>query len=772
MRLRKFLLERYLIKSVTPYLILSFLILTGLLLLQQSGKFAEVLSFARNPFPLTLEILAKVLPGVMLFTLPMAVLVGTSTGFARMGSDSELVALRAAGLNRLRLTAPVLIFGVAIGVFAIFDAFVIAPRSVRSLRRVLARATLARLESPIQPRTFNTQLTGKVVYVRDGDRTRGEWGRVFIHWPDPGGTLRLITARKGRLDAGEDQTELVLSDAVVTTLAPPQDGSNANGQIITERSDQLRLKINSGRDTLAAQLERDPDEDELGWGDLMDRYRHGSAKTRREALASLCKRLALALTPIPFVLLGVGLGARARRGGRAVGAVFSLFAMVLYYLIFLGGDYLSRTGKISPIYGSWAAAALALAAGLWLMFSSDARISAPQAASPRRGKDRAAGSAQTRGEFRRLRLSLLGLLDRSVLTSLTLYFLLSLTVLVAVFLLFTFFETLRLAAARGTPTSLIPIYLLYLLPFATTAVVPIATMLSVLTTYALMARRNEAMSWWSTGQSFYRLALPSLVFSLLVCAAYYGLQERLLPEANRKQNSLRSQIRGEPVRAGSSPSGVQWLAVSDGRIYSYKYRGADGALEDVSEYLFDDEGVHLREVDRAQAGRQTPAGALALEGVSSVSGLDDPDGGVAQRSDEAVREDNVQFYLFKPMLKQPNEYKTAELRNDLRELSSPGLATPSSRLNALRVALWKRRLEPLNSLVMWINALPLALAFGRRSVIRPLALAVFLGLCFWLGSAVLSQAGTYGLISPQLAALALPSVLFLSGIYLLSKART
>jgi LPS export ABC transporter permease LptF len=768
---RKLLLERYLIKAVTPYLLLSFLILTGLLLLQQSGKFAEVLSFSRAPLSLTLEIMFGVLPGVILFTLPMSVLVGTSTGFARLGSDSELVALRAAGMSRWRLTTPVLIFGILISLFAVLDAFVIAPQAVRSMRQVLYRAALDKLESPIQPHSFNTQLPGKVVYVRDGDQTRGEWGRVFIHWSDPGGELRLITARKGRLDVGGDQTELVLSDAVVTTILSPRQGvSTTPRQIVTERSEQLRLRINSGRDTLAGQMDRAPDEDELGWGDLINKYRQSSGGGKRGALSSIYKRLALAVTPVPFVLLGVGLGTRARRGGRALGAVFSLFAMVLYYLIFLGGDYLARIGMVSPLIGSWAATAFTFLAGAWLILLSDVRLSAPAVAHGLKNHS-ARDLAVARRDFRSLRLSLLGLLDRSVLTSLILYFLLSLTILDAVFLIFTFFETLRMAALRGTPPSLIPLYLFYLIPFASMAILPIAMLLCVLTTYALMARRSETVSWLSTGQSFYRLALPSLIFSVFICIASYGVNERLLPAANRKQNSLRSQIRAEPARAGS-PSGSQWLAVSDEQIYSYKYSEGVEALEEPTLYQFDEEGIHLREVAHAKAGHPTQNGGLALEEVSVLGSLNEFNEGTVERGFGSVVDENTQFYLFKPQLKQPNEYETDDLRKDLRRLSGSIPTASSSYLNALTVTLWRRRLEPSYSLVMWINALPLALAFGRKSVIKPLALAVILGLLFWLGNAVLSQAGTYGLISPQLSVLMLPTLLLLSGMYLLSRART
>jgi LPS export ABC transporter permease LptF len=765
MLFRHTLLERYLIKTVIPYLLLSFFILTGLLLLQESGKFAEILSFSREPFLLTLEITLGVVPGVVLFTLPMSVLVGTATGFARMGSDSELVALRAAGVSHLRLTVPILIFGALISTFALLDGFIFAPKAAQSLRQVLYRATLDKLESPIQPHTFNTQMAGKVVYVRDGDQSLGEWERVFISWQDPGGELRLITARKGRLDTGGEQTELVLSDAIVTTI--PTADSTSPERLVTEHSDQLRLKINDGRAALADQLEREPDEEELGFSGLINKTSKGSWKERRDATSSLHRRLALGLTALPFALLGIGLGGRARRGGRAFGAVLSLFAMVIYYLIFLGGDYLIRAGSINPLIGNWAAATLTLLIGLSLIFFSD--TPALTFRGIRQTKIAVRPTSGARRASRMPRLSLLGLLDRSILTSLFLYFSLSLAILVGVFLIFTFFETLRLAAARGTQPGLIPPYLFYLIPFASMAVLPIATLLSILTTYALMARRNEAVSWWSTGQSFYRLALPSLFFSLVICGASYGVQERILPEANQRQNYLRSRIRGEPLRTGT-PSGFQWLVVSDQQIYSYAYREGEESLDSPTLYQFDNEGVHLKEVVRGKVGHSTVSGSLMLVEASVIRGLDSPS--ASKLHFESRVEPDTPFYIFKPSHKDVNELRTMELKERLNRLSATILVAQGGQANTLFVALWRRKVEPFYSLVMWINALPLAFSFGRNSVVRPLFIAVFLGLGFWLGNAVLTQAGIYGLTSPILTALGLPIILSTVGIHLFSKART
>jgi lipopolysaccharide export system permease protein len=777
MRPRKLLLERYVVSSIIPYLVLSFLILTALLLTQQSGKFTEALSLARSPLSLTLEIASGVLPGIMLFTLPMSVLVGTATGFARLGSDSELVALRAAGIGRWRLALPLLFFGALLSVITALDGFAVAPHALRVLRQELYRAALDRLESPIQPGSFNTQMPGKVIYVREGDEARGEWGRVFIHWSEPGGDLHLVTARSGRLDAEGEQTELVLTDAVVTTIGSSRQSSQPSQpsrqtasvnerQFVTERSAQFRLRINNGRAALAGQMERGADYDEMGWTDLINKCREGSAVQRRDALSSFHKRLALALTPIPFVLLGVGLGTRARRGGRALGAFLSFFSMIFYYLIFLGGDYLTRTGTVSPLVGSWMAAALTFICGVLLVLFSDhgGRSLDWRGAV---GSNKPSKVSSTRGG-KTPRLSLLGLLDRSILASLCVYFLLALIILVAVFFIFTFFETLRFITSGNSQPRLIPLYLLYLAPLAVVGVLPVATLLSVLTTYALMARRSEVVSWWSSGQSLYRLALPSFGFALCVCGAYWTVQERILPAANAKQNVLRSRIRGEPARA-DAPSGYLWLAASDRELYSYKYQEESGTLENPVLYRFDDKGIHLEEIAQGKIGRQAPRGTL-LEDVWSLKGLARFDGDVVkEQKNEAVFE-SAPFYLFKPQLKQIGEYRTGELSTILKELSSRRSA--SARFLAFAVAFWRRKVEPLTPLLMWINGLPLAVAFGRKTMIKPLTLAIFIGLGFWLGSTLLGQAGAYGLIPPSIAVFLLPFLFLLSGIYYFSKART
>ena len=108
----KKLIPRYVLQSILPYALLSLVLLTAILFTQQAGRFAELALYTDLPLSLAGEIAAALLPGVMTLTLPVAVLAGVVIGFARMGSDSEIVAMRAAGVGTFQLIWPALLIGV------------------------------------------------------------------------------------------------------------------------------------------------------------------------------------------------------------------------------------------------------------------------------------------------------------------------------------------------------------------------------------------------------------------------------------------------------------------------------------------------------------------------------------------------------------------------------------------------------------------------------------------------------------------------------------
>src|SRR5919112_954807 len=359
-------LDRYTLAAILPYLALALLVLSAILLIQQTTKFAEILGSSSAPLRLTAEVAIDLLPNILIFTLPMAVLVGVATGFGQLGHDSELTAIQAAGVGTSRVILPTLLLGLLFSLLTFYVGFWVAPAPSKNLRNIGLQIAFYKLESPVDPRSFYTGMQGKVIYVREGDKETGQWGRIFMHWQEPGGQVRLVTARKGRLDFSGERTELVLEDARMTTLPAGGADAIARGEHVTvERSESMRVRderLDTGRGAIARRMqEREPEFDEMGLLQLSEKARTAAdAAARRDANIALHKRLALSLSPVVFAFFGAALGLRAGRGGRSQGVLLSLASMLLYYLLSVAGEQLARGGTLPPVVGAWLAFATAI----------------------------------------------------------------------------------------------------------------------------------------------------------------------------------------------------------------------------------------------------------------------------------------------------------------------------------------------------------------------------------------------------------------------------
>src|ERR1041384_7858671 len=214
---KKFLIPRYIIGAMVPYILLSLLMLTAVLFAQQAARLAEVVIYTELPFSMLGGLGAALLPGVLIFSIPLATLAGVIIGYSRMGSDSEIVAMRAAGVGSWTMIWPALLIGLLFTGATAYLHLKEAPEAARDLERIALQGALAKLDSPVEPRTFST-LPRYVIYVRDGDKARGTWGRVFIFAQQADGKNEIFTARSGRIDSSGDVSELVLSDVLATKL--------------------------------------------------------------------------------------------------------------------------------------------------------------------------------------------------------------------------------------------------------------------------------------------------------------------------------------------------------------------------------------------------------------------------------------------------------------------------------------------------------------------------------------------------------------------------
>src|SRR5579863_3018530 len=108
------ILDRYIFKETLFPSLIALVALTFVAFLAFTREIGWLFELIVRQAATTSEILTlstAILPNVLTFTIPMAVLVGILTGFGRMSSDSEAIAFRASGISMVRLLGPVLALG-------------------------------------------------------------------------------------------------------------------------------------------------------------------------------------------------------------------------------------------------------------------------------------------------------------------------------------------------------------------------------------------------------------------------------------------------------------------------------------------------------------------------------------------------------------------------------------------------------------------------------------------------------------------------------------
>lgn len=759
----KKLIARYVIQGVMPYVFLSLVLLTGILFTQQAGRFAELALYTELPLSLAGEIAAALLPSVLTLTLPVAVLAGIVIGLARMGSDSEIIAIRAAGVGNWSLLWPVLLIGLAATGVTTFLHIKEAPEAARDLRRAAVQGALRKLESPVEPRTFNTDIPGYVIYVRDGDKTQGTWERVFVYAQKAGSPTRIVTARSGRIDSSDERSELVLSDAAAMTI-PTKEGEQEYG---VERFAQFRIRIDTGRAELIESLsQKDLQTEELDWTALRQQMQSEVTDDRRDAERTFHRKLSLSAAPLVFALFGGLLGVRVRRGGRGAGILLSLAVTIVYYLISLFGESLARNNTLSALTGEWmATVAMLLLSLLLLRFDGMPKFSFTQRRRRKSKFDEQHQAYSAEHTVGAGRSGFPSLLDTSLFGTLTTSFLVGFVSLVSIFIIFTLFELWRFIGMYHVPAGVVGKYLLYLLPLVAVELFPATMLITVLITYALLARQNEAIAWWASGQSVYRLMMPGLLFAVAAGAGTWLVQEHLMPSANVKQEALRARIRGGQPRA-ITRSGRQWLASPETRrLYSYEFDEQAGVLHEPAIYELDDDAVHLKRVTTGKLGWWTGADKLQISEAESV-GLN---GMLVEHKQEAetglAGVDSPQ--IFRPTVDKPSQLSVTALTSYLKAAKQRGVD-----VSALAIAVQRKYVSPFSVLVMAFIGMPLALAFGRRGAIVALCVAVGVSVAYWGIGGGFQQLGNHGLLPPEVAAWAPPVIFAAAGTYFLSRVRT
>src|ERR1700733_3205648 len=149
------LLDRYICREVASHTILGLVVFTFVFFVPQLVHLMDlIVRHSGGASTITLLFLCT-LPPVLIFTIPMAVLVGVLIGLGRLSSDSEIVALHASGGSLRRLLVPIGFVASLGAIITFVITFWLSPASLRSLRRLEGKVLSSQVPFSVVPRVFD-----------------------------------------------------------------------------------------------------------------------------------------------------------------------------------------------------------------------------------------------------------------------------------------------------------------------------------------------------------------------------------------------------------------------------------------------------------------------------------------------------------------------------------------------------------------------------------------------------------------------------------------
>jgi LPS export ABC transporter permease LptF/LPS export ABC transporter permease LptG len=784
------LLDKYIGREVASHAVLGLAVFTFVLFVPKLVQLMDLIVRHSGGFGTVALLFLCALPPALIFTIPMAVLVGVLIGLGRLSADSEIVALHASGISLRRLLAPIGCVAFICGLGTMLITFWLSPASMRTFRRLQEQILSSQAPFSVQPRVFDERFPHLVLYVRDVEAGAAQWRGVFL--ASSGGSLgsAITTAQGALVLQGQQKGELELHLGPGSTHeydAREPDRYN----FTTFGETDVPVDISNPASTSQSTT---PSFAELSVSALL--AEHGVRW--RDARVELQSRIALPAACLVFALLGVPIGVRPRRGGRAAGLILTLVLIGGYYFAWVTGDHMARQGSLSPWVGIWSANIAAAVAGLFFLRHIETlrrpnRILAwiesmvsGWRRTPKRASPRALGAVpnalvsngltivarpalETREAVGAGRAVVFPLLvDTYLLQRFLYYFFVLLASFVLIFDAFTLFDLLGDISKNHIPVTTVLSYFRYLVPFMLYTLAPLATLVATLVTLAVLAKNNEIIAFKASGISMYRLILPLALAGCLIAGGMFLLGETYLPYANQRQDSLRNQIKNRPAQTYFQPT-HQWIFAEGDKVFNYD-------LFDPARQLFG--GLNVFELDGAtfQIRRRIFATRAIWEPTQSTWVLTggwvrDFEGGHVVRYTPfqvtSLAEINEPPSYFSREVRQSDQMNWGQLESYIARLRQAGFDT--SRLTVQ----WHEKLAyPLIAAIIVCLGAPFAFLVGTRGAIGGLALAVGVGIVYRAAAALLEAMGTAGLLPPLLAGWAPDAIFGFLAVYFFLKMPT
>jgi len=265
------LLERYLLRQLLRPFLLGVSVVTFLFAMDFIFDYLDLFLGKGISALIVIRLFFLGLGWILALSIPCGVLVGVLVTYGRMAQDNEVVAVRASGINLMRIFAPAIWASLVVAIGLTFFNNYVLPDMNHAYANLMLAVNKKRPTAEIQEGVFIDDFDGYVIFIGRLDDRSGEMRDVLIHdFSREEESPRVITAKRGelRFDAGKATLSLLLEDGELHEAE--------------EENDPIYRKMEFGRQRF----------DILGVREILEETRNRSRGQREMSIQAMKARVA------------------------------------------------------------------------------------------------------------------------------------------------------------------------------------------------------------------------------------------------------------------------------------------------------------------------------------------------------------------------------------------------------------------------------------------------------------------------------------------------
>ena len=321
------LLYSYLAREMLAPFFASFIIMNCIFFLVKLIPFLDIVLEYDIQLADFIRSIAYLFPNMLLYSIPMAAMMGVIIGFTRLSNDAEILALKACGISLYRALPPVFLVALMISGLAAYVSITLIPAGEIAMKQLFYQLTKEKIDKGIKEKEFTAALGDLVVYVEDIDPAKNEWQQVWVSDMRDKETPTITMAQTGKMSTDID-TMTVTIDLFNGSLHRTDAGRN---QIILFERYRVNFPV-----TLPSNRNTTVGSDSMSMTQLRREAEKRGINTKRgrDLLVDYHKRLVLPFGCLIMSLMALPLGLQSGPGKRANGIPYGLSLFIIYYVFY------------------------------------------------------------------------------------------------------------------------------------------------------------------------------------------------------------------------------------------------------------------------------------------------------------------------------------------------------------------------------------------------------------------------------------------------------